>query len=92
MPRPRFSQEQVMAALRDIAAGQPVKLVSRKHRISAATLYRWKGTPSRKREAADERLRSLELENRRLKSQFAELALDYSSLRAALIKDISREC
>ena len=45
-----------------------------------------------KSEPTRDRLRSLENENRRLKSKFAELALDYTSLRAALVKDVKREC
>ena len=40
----------------------------------------------------DTRLHDLESENRRLKNQVAELWLDYTSLRNALINGEGREC
>ena len=40
---------------------------------------------------ASERVRLLEIENRRLKNKFAELVLDYTSLRAALVKEVGRK-
>ena len=40
----------------------------------------------------NERLYLLEAENRRLKKEFAELTLDYATLRAALIRDVMGDC
>ncbi len=40
----------------------------------------------------DTRLHDLESENRRLRNQVAELWLDYTSLRNALINGMGREC
>lgn len=40
----------------------------------------------------DTRLHDLESENRRLRNQVAELWLDYTSLRNALINGQGREC
>jgi hypothetical protein len=39
-----------------------------------------------------ERLRALEIEHRRLRQRFAELTLDYATLRAALMKDVIGDC
>jgi hypothetical protein len=39
-----------------------------------------------------EQLRALEIEHRRLRQRFAELTLDYATLRAALMKDAIGDC
>ena len=58
-----------------------------------STLYRWREKFVYEQQPDDkERLRSLEDEHRRLKRQFAELTLDYATLRAALIRDVRGDC
>jgi putative transposase len=88
-----MSEDQIKTILSELAAGRPVREVSRKHRISTNTLYRWRarqtnGEPPNLKA----RLRSLEAENRRLKKEFAELTLEYATLRAALIRDVMGQC
>ena len=80
-----------MAVVLEIDAGLTLKDVSQKYGVSRTTLYRWMVKLDDKRRRARDRLRLLENENRRLKSKFAELALDYTSLRAALVKEVGRE-
>lgn len=92
MAKSRFTHDRIMAVVLEIDAGRTLKDVSRKYGVSTTTLYRWRVKLADKRKPARDRLRSLEIENRRLKSKFAELALDYTSLRAALVKDVKREC
>ena len=92
MARPRLTPEQIRLLLLEIGAGRKVKDVSIHYGVSTATLYRWRAKYLDKRESVTDRLRSLEVENRRLKSKFAELTLDYASLRAALVKDVKQEC
>ncbi len=88
----RFTREQIVNILRELYMGQTVKDVSRKHGISPKTLYRWRLKYAEKRKPDTDRLHSLVVENRRLKSKFAELVLDYNTLRAALIKEAKTEC
>jgi hypothetical protein len=58
-----------------------------------STFYRWRASvAAHKSEEGDTRLNHLESENRRLKRQVAELWLDYTSLRNALINGKGREC
>ena len=81
----------------ELDAGQMAGEVSRRYGISISTLYRWRAKfanePRPDDKAGDkERLRSLEDEHRRLKQQFAELTLDYATLRAALIRDVRGDC
>ena len=91
MARRRFSHDQIMAVILEIDSGRSIKDVSRDHGISKTTLYRWMGKSADEKLLATERVRLLEIENRRLKNKFAELVLDYTSLRAALVKEVGRE-
>lgn len=93
MSKPRFTQDQIKAILSELVAGRMAGEVSRRHRVSMSTLYRWREKFVHEQQPDDkERLRSLEDEHRRLKRQFAELTLDYATLRAALIRDVRGDC
>lgn len=92
MAKSRFSHEQILAVIQEVDAGFAPKDVSRKHGISTTTLYRWRVRFAHKKTPASVRLRSLEMENRRLKNKFAELFLDYASLRTALIHEGTKDC
>lgn len=92
MSKSRCTHDRVLAAMSEIVAGCILKDVSRKYGVSMTTLYRWRANVADKRKPEKDRLLSLEIENRRLKSKFAELSLDYTSLRIALIKDVRRDC
>lgn len=92
MAKSRLTPEQIRLLLLEIGAGRKVKDVSIHYGVSTATLYRWKAKFFEKDVFVAKRLRSLEVENQRLKSKFAELTLDYASLRAALVKDVKQEC
>lgn len=87
-----YSKGQMKAALSKLNAGRPARDVSREHGISVKTLYRWRAKLVATQTPDKEKLRSLEAEHRRLQKQFAELALDYSTLRAALMKDVKGDC
>ena len=93
MPKVRFTQDQIKAMVSELDAGQVAGEVCRRYRISIRTLYRWRAKFAEERQPDEkERLRSLEDEHRRLKRQFAELTLDYATLRAALIRDVRGDC
>ena len=97
MPKPHFTRDQIEAIVSELDAGQVAGEVSRRHGISISTLYRWRAKFACQGENVQqphekERLRSLEDEHRRLKKQFAELTLDYATLRAALIRDVRGDC
>ncbi len=91
MAKPRFTHDQIRAVVHEIDSGRSIKDLSREYGISKTTLYRWAGKIADDKLLAIDRVRLLEIENRQLKKRFAELALDYTSLRAALVKEVGRE-
>jgi len=94
MPKLRFTHDQITAIVLELRDGRAAREVSRRYGVSLSTLYRWRSKFTNVRQPTDDkgRLRSLEDENRRLKRQFAELTLDYATLRAALIRDVRGDC
>ena len=67
MKRKRFTEEQIIAVLREHDAGAKTADLARKHGISEATLYNWKAKYAGMDVPDAKRLRSLEEENRKLK-------------------------
>ena len=88
----RFSKEKKLQILREGSAEGGVTRACRKYRISVSTFYRWRAKHLPGDMDPARHLRSLQLENRRLKHRVAELCLDYSNLRSALVNDRGREC
>lgn len=76
MKRSRFSEEQIIAVLKEQEAGMPTAEVCRRHGISSATFYRWKSKFGGLEASDARRLRTLEQENSRLKKLLAEAMLD----------------
>lgn len=93
MPKLRFTQDQIKAIVAELNAGRVAGEIVHRYGISISTLYRWRAKFANERQPDEkERLRSLEDEHRRLKKEFAELTLDYATLRAALIRDVRGDC
>ena len=67
-------------------AGVAVSEASRKHGVSANTIYQWRSKFGGMSVSDMQRLRELETENARLKKMYADLALDVSILKEALTK------
>jgi putative transposase len=84
MKRSRFSEEKIIAILREQEAGSPTADVCRKHGISSGTFYKWKAKFGGLDVSDAKRLKALEAENSKLKKLLAETMLDI-----AILKDIN---
>ena len=67
MKRSRFSEEQIIAVLREAESGTAVKDLCRRAGISTVTFYKWKTKFEGMEISEIRRLRLLEEENARLK-------------------------
>ena len=83
----RFTENQIIAVLREHEASVKTAELCRKHCISDATFYNWKSKYGGMTVSEAARLRSLEDENRRLKKLLAESMLDVSALKDLLGKN-----
>ena len=86
MKRGRFTEEQIIAGLREHEAGAKTADLARKHSISEATLYNWKAKYGGMEVSEAKRLRILEDENCKLKKLLAESMLDNAALKELLAK------
>ena len=87
MKRSRFSEEQIIAILKEHEAGMPTADVCRRHGISSATFYKYKAKFGGLDVSEARRLRALEDENAKLKKLLAEAMLDNAVLKEVASKN-----
>jgi putative transposase len=87
MRKSRFSEEQIIAILKEQEAGMKTAEVCRRHGISQPTFYSWKSKFGGMEVSEAKRLKALEDENRKLKRLLAEQMLDNSTLKEMLTKN-----
>lgn len=87
MKKTRFSEEQMIGAVKQMEAGRAAPELAREMGVSDQTLYNWKAKYSGLEVNEAKRLRELEEENRRLKTMVADLSLDREALKAVIRKN-----
>ena len=87
MKRGRFTEEQIIAVLREHQSGAKTADLARKHGISEATLYNWKAKFGGMDVSEARRLKALEMENGKLKKLLADSMLDNAALKELLSKN-----
>jgi putative transposase len=87
MKKTRYTEEQIIGALKQLEAGQKVSELPRELGVSEATLYTWKSRYGGLEVNEARRLRELEEENRRLKQLVADLSLDREALKGVIRKN-----
>ena len=86
MKKKRFTDEQIIAVLREHEAGMKTGDLVRKHGISEATIYYWKAKSGGMDVPEAKRLRALEEENGKLKRLLADSLLDNAALKELVSK------
>ena len=81
MKKSRFTEEQIIAALKEHERGGTANEICRRLGVSTQTFYRWKAKYGGMEVSQARRLREVEEENRRLKHIVAEQALDIRALK-----------
>jgi putative transposase len=83
----KYTEEQIIAVLREGEASARVADLCRKYGMSDATYYNWKAKYAGLTVSELKRLKALEEENRRLKQIVGEQALDIRALKELLSKN-----
>jgi putative transposase len=81
MRKSRFSDEQIIAMIREHESGVKTADICRKHGLSDATFYKLKAKFGGMTVSDAQRLRTLETENGKLKRLLAEAMLDNAALK-----------
>lgn len=79
--RKRYTEEQIIAVLKEAQSGISTPELCRKHGISDATFYNWRAKYGGLELSELRRLKVLEEENRKLKRLVADQALDILALK-----------
>lgn len=86
MKKSRFTDSQIMEALKRVEAGLNVPEVCRELGISVATFYKWRAKFGGMDTSLMARLKELEEENRRLKKMYVEEKIKADIVAEALAK------
>ena len=88
MKKSRFTESQIVSILKEADAGSKVKEICRRHGISDATFYNWKGKYGGMSVSELKRLRELEGEVSQYKRMYAELARENYALKDLIEKKL----
>ena len=83
MKKSRFSEEKIIAALKQAGAGVKVSEIVRKLGVAEATFYNWKAKYGGMDASQLRRLKELEAENARLRRELANTKLDLEIVKKA---------
>ena len=86
MKQSRFTESQIIKALKENEQGRSVGDLSRELGIDKSTFYYWRKKYGGMDRQELKRLKELEEENRKLKQMYADVSLDNKMLKDILIK------
>jgi len=87
MKKTKYTEEKIVAAVKQMEGGRTTKEVARELGVSDQTLYNWKAKYGGMEVSDVKKLRALEEENRRLKEMVADLSLDKAALTTVIRKN-----
>lgn len=86
MKRSKFSESQIIKALKENESGRSVEEISRELGISVGTFYSWRKKYGGMEVSHLKRLKELEAENQKLKRMYADVSLDLQMAKDVLSK------
>ncbi|MAZ27025.1 MAG: hypothetical protein CL868_08090 [Cytophagaceae bacterium] len=86
MKNSKFSESQIIKALKENKQGRSVGDLSRELGIDKSTFYYWRKKYGGMEQQQPKRLKELEEENARLKQMYADVSLDNKMLKDVLSK------
>jgi putative transposase len=86
MKKKRFSEEQIIRAIKEHEAGARVEDICRKLGISNGTFYNWRSKYAGLEVNEAKRLRELESENAKLKKMLVDKLLEVEAMKDVLSK------
>lgn len=84
----KFTESQIVAAIKKQESGIAVKEICREIGISDATFYNWKAKYGGMEASDVAKMRELEKENTELKKMFAEMSIENRALKNLLEKKL----
>ena len=88
MKRSKFSDEQILAIVKEGEAGRMVADLCRTHGITEQTYYRWKSKYGGMAASDLKRMKEMEAELSKLKRMYADLALENRALKDLIEKKL----
>lgn len=88
MRKSKFSEEQIIAIVKEAEAGVDVAALLRRHGISRATLYQWRSKYAGATVNELKRIKELEAENAKLKRMYADQALELTAIKDVLSRKL----
>jgi len=88
MKKSRFTESQIISALKEYAAGKTANDVCRELGINKNTLLNWRKKYGGMEVQHLRKMKELEDENRRLKAMYADLSLDHRILKDIVEKKL----
>lgn len=86
MKKSKFTESQIIKALKENEAGRPVEEISRELGINKGTFYNWRKKYGGMDVSHLKRLKELEAENQKLKRMYADVSLDLQMAKDVLSK------
>lgn len=86
MRKSKFTESQILTALKQAESGLPVNDVCRQIGVSPATFYKWRARYGGLDASELSRMRELEDENAKLKQMYAELSLRARAMEVVIAK------
>lgn len=86
MKKTRYTEEQIIGAIKEHEAGAKIDDLCRKLGISSGTFYNWRSKYAGLEVNEAKRLRELETENNKLKKHLADKLLEVEAMKDVLSK------